>query len=139
MKKFNLLRKSERKSVGTTLALTVGSPSVDRRYSALKHLTFILLFLLGSLNVWGEEVEIVSTFAKVKNESPTASFTASNTGNNNVYSTGTTFTITSKENNVWALAPSTSESIYFSMNNSEGGFHLGSKNYDAGDATLTSQ
>ena len=138
MKKFNLLRKSERKSVGTTLALTVGSPSVDRRYSALKHLTFILLFLLGSLNVWGEEVEIVSTFAKVKNESPTASFTASNTGNNNVYSTGTTFTITSKENNVWALAPSTSESIYFSMNNSEGGFHLGSKNYDAGDATLTS-
>ena len=56
MKKFNLLRKSERKSVGTTLALTVGSPSVDRRYSALKHLTFMLLFLLGSLNVWGADV-----------------------------------------------------------------------------------
>ena len=44
MKKFNLLRKSERKSVGTTLALTVGSPSVD----------LMLLFLLGSLNVWGD-------------------------------------------------------------------------------------
>lgn len=56
MKKFNLLRKSERKSVGTTLALTVGSPSVHRRYSALKHLTFMLLFLLGSLNVWGGEI-----------------------------------------------------------------------------------
>lgn len=58
MKKFNLLRKSERKSVGTTLALTVGSPSAHRRYSALKHLTFMLLFLLGSLNVWGGDVEI---------------------------------------------------------------------------------
>lgn len=55
MKKFNLLRKSERKSVGTTLALTVGSPSAHRRYSALKHLTFMLLFLLGSLNVWGDD------------------------------------------------------------------------------------
>ena len=54
MKNFNLLRKSERKSVGTTLALTVGSPSFDRRHSALKHLAFMLLFLLGSLNVWGD-------------------------------------------------------------------------------------
>lgn len=60
MKNFNLLRKSERKSVGTTLALTVGSPSAHRRYSALKHLTFMLLFLLGSLNVWGGE-ELVYT------------------------------------------------------------------------------
>ena len=56
MKNFNLLRKSERKSVGTTLALTVGSPSFDRRYSRLKHLAFMLLFLLGSLNVWGADV-----------------------------------------------------------------------------------
>ena len=38
------------------MALTVGSPSVHRRYSALKHLAFMLLFLLGSLNVWGAEV-----------------------------------------------------------------------------------
>ena len=53
MKNFNFLRKSERKSVGTTLALTVGSPSFDRRGNMLKHLTFMLLFLLGSLNVWG--------------------------------------------------------------------------------------
>ena len=56
MKNFNLLRKSERKSVGTTLALTVGSPSFDRRGTMLKHLAFMLLFLLGSLNVWGEDV-----------------------------------------------------------------------------------
>ena len=53
MKNFNLLRKSERKSVGTTLALTVGSPSFDRRGTMLKHYAFMLLFLLGSLNVWG--------------------------------------------------------------------------------------
>ncbi len=58
MKNFNLLRKSERKSVGTTLALTVGSPSFDRRYSALKHLAFMLLFLLGSLNVWGADASV---------------------------------------------------------------------------------
>ena len=47
-----------RHDVSATLALTVGSPSFDRRYSALKHLAFMLLFLLGSLNVWGEEVTI---------------------------------------------------------------------------------
>ena len=54
MRKIHLLRKSERKSVGTTLALTVGSPSFDRRGTMLKHYAFMLLFLLGSLNVWGE-------------------------------------------------------------------------------------
>ncbi len=58
MRNLNFLRKSERKSVGTTLALTVGSPSAHRRYSALKHLAFMLLFLLGSLNVWGDPVTI---------------------------------------------------------------------------------
>lgn len=42
-----------RHGVSGTLASTVGSPSFDRRYSALKHLAFMLLFLLGSLNVWG--------------------------------------------------------------------------------------
>lgn len=56
MKNFNLLRKSERKSVGTTLAMTVGSPSFDRRGTMLKHYAFMLLFLLGSLNVWGGDV-----------------------------------------------------------------------------------
>ena len=61
MKNFYLLRKSERKSVGTTLALTVGSPSFDRRGTMLKHYAFMLLFLLGSLNVWGETATI--TFA----------------------------------------------------------------------------
>lgn len=66
MKKFNLLRKSERKSVGTTLALTVGSPSAHRRYSALKHLTFMLLFLLGSLNVWGATATCTLSSAQIK-------------------------------------------------------------------------
>ena len=56
MRKIHLLRKSERKSVGTTLALTVGSPSFDRRGTMLKHYAFMLLFLLGSLNVWGADV-----------------------------------------------------------------------------------
>lgn len=75
MKNFNLLRKSERKSVGTTLALTVGSPSFDRRGTMLKHYAFMLLFLLGSLNVWGAEVEVISTLSPTKsitlNETPT--------------------------------------------------------------------
>ena len=88
--------------------------------------------------MWATDTEIVSTFAKVKNESPTATFTASATGSNSVYATGTTFTITSKEGNSWTLTPSTTGSIYFSMNNSEGGFHLGSGSYDAGNSTLAS-
>ncbi len=37
MKNFNLLRKSERKSVGTTLALTVGSPSVFKAKTLCFH------------------------------------------------------------------------------------------------------
>ena len=49
-----------RHGVSATLALTVGSPSFDRRYSALKHLAFMLLFLLGSLNVWGEQIVITA-------------------------------------------------------------------------------
>ena len=81
MKNFNLLRKSERKSVGTTLALTVGSPSFDRRHSALKHLAFMLLFLLGSLNVWGTS-PVQSTFSK-----------NSTISNNQVTEGGVTWTI----------------------------------------------
>ena len=42
-----------RHDVSATLASTVGSPSVDRRGTMLKHYAFMLLFLLGSLNVWG--------------------------------------------------------------------------------------
>ena len=41
-----------RHDVGRTSALTVGSPSARRRNSRLKHLSFMLLFILGSLNVW---------------------------------------------------------------------------------------
>ncbi len=43
-----------RQDVGKTLAMTVGSPSVHRRGAMLKLLTFMLLFILGSLNVWGD-------------------------------------------------------------------------------------
>ena len=42
--------------VGKTLFSTVVRPSVDRRGTMLKHIAFMLLFLLGSLNVWGAEV-----------------------------------------------------------------------------------
>ena len=45
-----------RHGVSGTLASTVGSPSFDRRGSMLKHYAFMLLFLLGSLNVWGAEI-----------------------------------------------------------------------------------
>lgn len=71
MKIFNLLRKSERKSVGTTLALTVGSPSFDRRGTMLKHYAFMLLFLLGSLNVWGGEETFNTTNSVFSNGTKT--------------------------------------------------------------------
>ena len=75
MRNFKFLRKSERKSVGTTLALTVGSPSAHRRYSALKHLAFMLLFLLGSLNVWGAEETYTFTGVSTPTTATTDGFT----------------------------------------------------------------
>ena len=48
-------------SVGLASYATVGSPSADRRRRQLKHITFMLLFLLGSLNVWGAD----KTFTKI--------------------------------------------------------------------------
>lgn len=75
MRNFKFLRKSERKSVGTTLALTVGSPSAHRRYSALKHLAFMLLFLLGSLNVWGAEETYTFTDVSTPTTATTDGFT----------------------------------------------------------------
>ena len=56
MKNLNLFRKSARGSEGSTLASAVVRPSFDCRSTVVKHLAFMLLFLLGSLNVWGEEV-----------------------------------------------------------------------------------
>ena len=97
MKNFNLLRKSERKSVGTTLALTVGSPSFDRRGTMLKHYAFMLLFLLGSLNVWGGTVEI---YKNEGSSGTTSGVTA--TGNVNTNSSngnpGSSFANTSSKN-----------------------------------------
>ena len=57
MKNLNLFRKSARGSEGSTLASTIVRPSFDCRSTVVKHLAFMLLFLLGSLNVWGTEVE----------------------------------------------------------------------------------
>ena len=45
-----------RHDVGRTSALTVCSPSARRRNSMLKHLAFMLLFLVGSINAWGTDV-----------------------------------------------------------------------------------
>ena len=107
MKNFNLLRKSERKSVGTTLALTVGSPSFDRRYSRLKHLAFMLLFLLGSLNVWGDNI-LPKLYLKSKN-TPSGD-------------TGWTFTNAACNNakaDYWKMTQSASEVISPEFNISE--------------------
>lgn len=100
MKNFNLLRKSERKSVGTTLALTVGSPSFDRRGTMLKHYAFMLLFLLGSLNVWGDPAAAGTTlfsenFGGYSNTNIPSGSVSSSTGNRVVYGGGSvTYTCT---------------------------------------------
>lgn len=70
-----------RHGVSATLALTVGSPSFDRRGTMLKHYAFMLLFLLGSLNVWGAS-PVQSTFSK-----------NSTISNNQVTEGGVTWTI----------------------------------------------
>ena len=64
MKDLNLFRKSARGSEGSTLASTVVRPSFDRRNWRLKHIAFMLLFLLGSLNVWAELPESPTWEAK---------------------------------------------------------------------------
>ncbi len=56
MKNLNLFRKSARGSEGSTLASAVVRPSFGSRSTVVKHLAFMLLFLLGSLNVWGADV-----------------------------------------------------------------------------------
>ena len=61
MKNLNLFRKSARGSEGSTLASAVVRPSFDRRSTVVKHLAFMLLFLLGSLNVWGTDVTYTFT------------------------------------------------------------------------------
>ena len=81
MKNLNLFRKSARGSEGSTLASAVVRPSFDRRLTVVKHLAFMLLFLLGSLNVWGAEevaytLEVASTGG---NSSPHNSYTAAAT------------------------------------------------------------
>jgi len=58
MKNLNLFRKSARGSEGSTLASAVVRPSLDRRLTVVKHLAFMLLFLLGSMNVWGTDAAV---------------------------------------------------------------------------------
>ncbi len=64
MKNLNLFRKSARGSEGSTLASAVVRPSFDRRSTVVKHLAFMLLFMFGSLNVWGELPESPTWEAK---------------------------------------------------------------------------
>ena len=86
-----------RHDVSATLALTVGSPSFDRRYSALKHLAFMLLFIISSLNVWGaDEVYKTATFSSSSFSAKTQTY-----NNNSFYSTTNGFRvdITNANNN----------------------------------------
>lgn len=76
MKNLNLFRKSARGSEGSTLASAVVRPSFDRRLTVVKHLAFMLLFLLGSLNVWGdEEVYKTALFGSSYNSKGVSAYT----------------------------------------------------------------
>lgn len=122
MKNFNLLRKSERKSVGTTLALTVGSPSFDRRYSRLKHYAFMLLFLLGSLNVWGD-----SPYEHLFTGSTKPPFSSAQSGvkTQNATLSGVSWTITTAQ-----------AASYFAQTTTTG-LQVGSKANQSGNFTLS--
>ncbi len=122
MRNLNFLRKSERKSVGTTLALTVGSPSAHRRYSALKHLAFMLLFLLGSLNVWGD-----SPYIHEFTGSTTSPFSSAQAGVKSQTATlsGISWTITTAQ-----------AASYFAQTTTTG-LQVGSKANQSGNFTLS--
>ena len=63
MKNLNFSTKSSSQSGShrvVTLASTVGSPSAHRRGGMVTHLTFMLLFLFGSLNAWGDSFALVT-------------------------------------------------------------------------------
>ena len=67
----------ERLDVGRTLALTVGSPSVHRRGTTLKHVAFLLLFLIAGIgNVWG--VDVTYTLTINGSDFNTTSYAANN-------------------------------------------------------------
>ena len=96
-----------RHDVSATLALTVGSPSFDRRGTMLKHYAFMLLFLLGSVNVWGDNIL------------PKLYLTSKNTPSGN---TGWTFTNAACNNakaDYWKMIQSASEVISPEFNISE--------------------
>lgn len=78
MKNLNLFRKSARGSEGSTLASIVVRPSLDRRSTVVKHLAFMLLFLLGSLNVWGTTATITFANQTSGTSDGSAAYTTSN-------------------------------------------------------------
>ena len=103
MKNLNLFRKSARGSEGSTLASAVVRPSFDRRSTVVKHLAFMLLFLLGSLNVWGtEEVYKTALFGSSYNSKKVSGYT-----NVSFSSTNGDFTVNvanaNNNNNGWAF------------------------------------
>ena len=78
MKNLNLFRKSARGSEGSTLASAVVRPSFDRRLTVVKHLAFMLLFLLGSVNVWGTTATITFANQTSGTSDGSAAYTTSN-------------------------------------------------------------
>ena len=64
---------------------------IHRRYSALKHLAFMLLFLLGSLNVWGETAIITFANQTSGTNDGSAAYTTSNFVSNGIASSDDAF------------------------------------------------
>lgn len=94
MTNFNFLSKSSGQSMGhssVTLASTVGSPSVHRRGTMLKHVVFLLLFLFsfGVGNVWGATASVSTPTLQCKTSATTMEtgkpVTYMFSGNSNTY------------------------------------------------------
>ena len=118
MKNLNLFRKSARGSEGSTLASAVVRPSFDRRYSRLKHLAFMLLFLLGSLNVWGAAETCTLTSAQIKAGSGGTSYgnaSATDGCNNtwNAYAIKNQHSKATSDYNFWQIKKYASNTAYY--------------------------
>ena len=111
-----------RHDVSATLALTVGSPSFDRRGTMLKHYAFMLLFLLGSLNVWGD-----SPYEHLFTGSTKPPFSSAQSGvkTQNATLSGVSWTITTAQ-----------AASYFAQTTTTG-LQVGSKANQSGNFTLS--
>lgn len=119
-----------RHDVCATQALTVSSPSVDRRGTKVKHLAFMLLFLLGSLNVWGAEQSITLTFYDGSKISSTSGTNASLT-----YVRGiTTFSDNTLDADDVVTDYSATGTVQYGKN---GGLTLGANSTAAANFTIT--